>query len=363
MHNSILHFWAAFLSISIMSASNAQYTEVINSNRPSQSMGAFSVGKNVYQWEQGISFRQGAFDSFYNASYAGLGTQIQLRVGIYKEQLEVLGTVDYQMDELTFQNAFGNTTMQRKGIRDFSAGVKYLVFDPFRNTDKYKPNLYSYHANNRIRWRDLIPAVSIYAGAQFATVGIYPYQESFYSLFNFNYSPIIEPTVSGAAMLILQQHLKPGFVLIHNVGMRYITADIQQKKLIGTLTYSTRDNWSVFGEYQIDDSLLYRDITLGAGIAYLLTENLQLDLAAHHSMKTTPQLLTAGIGVSYRIDKHNIFTGQPQDIRELKLARRNRKDARKEKKAVRKAEKRTNKGLRKLDKKQKRIDRKLNKMR
>ena len=363
MHKSITHFWAALLSIFIMSASNAQYTEVINSNRPSQSMGAFSVGKNVYQWEQGISFRQGAFDSFYNASYSGFGTRIQLRAGILKEQLEVLGTVDYQLDELTFQNALGKTTSNRKGIRDLSAGVKYLVYDPFRNTKKYKPNLYSYHANTRIRWRDLIPAVSVYAGAQFATGGIYPYQESFYTLFNFNYQPIIEPAVSGTAMLILQQHLKPGLVLVHNVGMRYITADIQQKKLIGTLTYSTRDKWSVFGEYQYDDSPLYRDVTLGAGIAYLLTDDLQLDLAVQHNIKTTPKLLMAGVGVSYRIDKHNIWAGQPQDLKEVKQSRKDRKNAFKEGKAARKAEKRTNKGLRKLDKKQKRIERKLNKMR
>ena len=363
MHKSFTHFWAALLGIFMLSTSHAQYTEVINSNRPSQSMGAFSVGKNVYQWEQGISLRHGTFDSFYNASYTGLGTRVQLRIGVLKEQLEVLGTLDYQMDELEYENAIGKTTTSRKGVRDFSAGVKYLVYDPFRNTEKYKPNLYSYHANNRVRWRDLIPAVSIYAGTQFSTGGIYPYQEPFYSLFDFNYRPITEPTISASAMLILQQHLKPGLVLVHNVGMRYITADIQQKKLIGTLTYSTREKWSVFGEYKIDDSPFFRDITLGTGIAFLFTENLQLDLAVQHSMKITPKLLTAGIGVSYRIDKHNIWAGQPQDLKEIKQARNDRKKAFKEGKVARKAEKRTNKGLRKLDKKQKRIERKLNKMR
>ena len=363
MNKFFTHFCAAILILFMIGNVNAQYTDVINSNRPSQSMGAFSVGKNVYQWEQGISFRQGAFDSFSNASYSGLGTRVQLRVGVLKEQLEVLGTVDYQMDELIYQNAIGKITTNRKGFRDLSSGIKYLIYDPFRNTEKYKPNLYSYHANNRIRWRDLIPAVSVYAGAQFSIDGIYPYQESFYNLFNFNYRPIAEPTVSVTGMLILQQHLRPGLVLVHNVGMRYITADIQQKKLIGTLTYSTRENWSVFGEYQINDSPLYRDVTLGTGIAYLLTEDLQLDLAIQHSMKTTPKVLTAGIGVSYRIDKHNIWDGQPQDSKVVKQARQNRKKAYKEGKTARKAEKRNNKGLRKFDKKQKRIERKLNKMR
>ncbi|MGB0273663.1 MAG: transporter [Flavobacteriaceae bacterium] len=363
MHKSFPHILGVLLSILMLSVVKAQYTEVINSNRPSQSMGAFSVGKNVYQWEQGISFRHGDFNTFQNASFIGLGTRMQLRVGLFKEQLEVVGTMDYQLDELSYQNALGKITVDRKGLRDFSVGAKYLVYDPFRNTEKYKPNLYSYHANNRVRWRDLIPAVSVYAATQFATGGIYPYQEPFYPLFNFDYRPIEEPTVSVTGMIILQQHLKPGLVLVHNIGMRYITANIQQKKLIGTLTYSTRDKLSFYGEYQIDDSPLYRDVTLGAGVAYLLSDDLQLDIALQHSVKTTPKLLSAGIGVSYRLDKHNIWNGQPQDLKEVKQSRKERKKLFKEENAARKAEKRTNKGLRKLDKKQKRIERKLKKVR
>jgi hypothetical protein len=346
-----------------MTFSHAQYTEVINSNRPSQSMGAFGVGKNVYQWEQGLSLRQGNYNSFYNASFLGLGTRIQLRIGLFKEQLELLGTVDYQLDELRYQNAVGKHTLNRKGLRDFSAGVKYLIYDPFRKTDKYKPSIYSYHANNRIRWRDLIPVVSVYAGVQFATDGVYPYQEPFHHLFDLNYRSIKEPTVSPTAMLILQQHIKPGIVLVHNIGMRYITADIQQKKVIGTLTYSTRDRWSFFGEYQLDDSPLLRDVTLGTGVAFLFNDKLQLDAALQHSLKITPKLFSVGIGVSYRIDKHNRWAGQPQDLKQARQARSYRKKAFNGDKRTRKAEKRTNKGLRKLDKKQKRIERKLNKIR
>ena len=35
----------------------SQYTEVINSNRPGTSQGAFSVGKNVLQFELGEIFQ------------------------------------------------------------------------------------------------------------------------------------------------------------------------------------------------------------------------------------------------------------------------------------------------------------------
>ena len=339
--------------------SMAQYTDVINSNRPSQSMGAFSVGKRVYQLEQGLSFRMGNFSAFQDASYTGMGARTQIRIGLFKEQLEFIGSADYQIDALRYSNAVGTYNIDRNALRDLGTGAKYLVYDPFRKVEKYKPNLYSWHANNRIRWRDLIPAVSVYAGAQFSTGGIYPYQENFLPLFDYNYRPITEPFVSGTAMLILQQHLRPGLVVVHNIGMRYITADVQQKKLLGTITYSTQSKWSFFGEYTIDDSPLYRDLSIGAGVAYLFNSDFQLDVAVQQNLKTTPSLLTAGIGISYRIDRHNIWNEELQNIEIKKQLKESLKSDKKENKKIRKAEKRTGRGLKKLDRKQKKIERKI----
>ena len=348
---------SAVLTLPLLSM--AQYTDVINSNRPSQSMGAFSVGKRVYQLEQGLSFRMGNFSAFQDASYTGMGARTQIRIGLFKEQLEFIGSADYQIDALRYSNAVGTYNIDRNALRDLGTGAKYLVYDPFRKVEKYKPNLYSWHANNRIRWRDLIPAVSVYAGAQFSTGGIYPYQENFLPLFDYNYRPITEPFVSGTAMLILQQHLRPGLVVVHNIGMRYITADVQQKKLLGTITYSTQSKWSFFGEYTVDNSPLYRDLSIGAGVAYLFNSDFQLDVAVQQNLKTTPSLLTAGIGISYRIDRHNIWNEEPQNIEIKKQLKESLKSDKKENKKIRKAEKRTGRGLKKLDRKQKKIERKI----
>ena len=348
---------SAVLTLPLLSM--AQYTDVINSNRPSQSMGAFSVGKRVYQLEQGLSFRMGNFSAFQDASYTGMGARTQIRIGLFKEQLEFIGSADYQIDAFRYSNAVGTYSIDRNALRDLGTGAKYLVYDPFRKVEKYKPNLYSWHANNRIRWRDLIPAVSVYAGAQFSTGGIYPYQENFLPLFDYNYRPITEPFVSGTAMLILQQHLRPGLVVVHNIGMRYITADVQQKKLLGTITYSTQSKWSFFGEYTIDDSPLYSDLSISAGIAYLFSSDFQLDVAVQQNLKTTPSLLTAGIGISYRIDRHNIWNEEPQNIEIKKQLKESLKSDKKENKKIRKAEKRTGRGLKNLDRKQKKIERKI----
>lgn len=359
MRLSLLYMLCFSTVLTIPNTTVAQYTEVINSNRPSQSMGAFGVGKRIYQLEQGLSFRMGNFSAIQDASYSGIGTRAQIRVGLFKEQLEFVGTADYQIDALRYSNAVGTYKISRNGLYDLGAGAKYLIYDPFRKVDKYKPNLYSWHANNKIRWRDLIPAVSLYVGAQFSTGGVFPYQENFLPLFNYNYRPIKEPLVSATAMVILQQHLRPGLVLVHNVGMRYITAEIQQKKLLGTVTYSTKSKWSFFGEYIVDDSPLYSDITLGTGVAYLFSSNFQLDVAVQQSLKTSPSLMRVGIGASYRIDRHNIWNEEPQNIEEKKQKRAARKSEKKENKKIRKADKRTGRGLRKLDRKQKKIERKI----
>ena len=358
MRNYFVHISIATLLI-IPFLATAQYTDIINSNRPSQSMGAFSVGTNVYQWEQGLSMRSGSFSSFYNARFLGIGSRAQLRVGLFKEQLEFVGTLDYQMDQLSYTNALGSFSIVRNGFKQAAFGAKYLIYDPFRNVDKYKVNLYSWHANNKFRWRDLIPAVSVYAAAQFNLGDVYPYQYPFHSLFRFNYKPIVEPAISANAMVLLQQHIRPGWVLIHNAGMQYIATDFSSIKVIGTLTYSHRDKWSFYGEYQLDDGVLYRDLSVGAGAAYLFNRNFQLDVAAQVNLKDTPQLLTVGLGIAYRIDRHNIYADAPQSIAEQKEAKKERKKTQSESKSAKKTERRINKGLRKLDKKQKRLERKI----
>jgi hypothetical protein len=268
--------------------------------------------------------------------------------------------MDYQEDTFEYINSLGSLKTNRKGFKEATFGAKYLVFDPFRNVDKYKPSIKSWRSNNRFRWQDLVPAISVYAAAQFNLDNKYPLRETFAPLFRWNYRPISTPAVTGTALMLIQQHIRPGWVLVHNVGIQDITSKFTALKIIGTLTYSHRDRWSFYGEYQLDDSVLYRDLTFGAGAAYLLNRNMQLDVAVQTNRKETPHLFSAGIGLSYRIDKHNIFADEPQSIAELKKVKSERSRTKVDAKFTRKAERRTNKELRKLAIKQKRIERKIN---
>ena len=77
--------YLCFMSCSLIgSFVHAQYTDVINSNRPGKSQSAFSVGKNVFQVESGIySFNENHYLLLSESN--GFGTDLSLRYGLMKE--------------------------------------------------------------------------------------------------------------------------------------------------------------------------------------------------------------------------------------------------------------------------------------
>ncbi len=266
----------------------SQYTDVINSNRPGLSVSAYAVGKNVIQLEAGLLYEQ--------SDHAGLntqsniwGTDISLRYGLLFETLEL----NY---EGTFQN--GNTTFGNTGVSqnftDFSRnrlGLKFLIYDRFKNPERNKPNLYSWRANHVFQFKNLIPSVSIYGGATF-NIGDNPFY-------------LGDPTVSYRAMVATQSKLTPRFVLITNTAYDRISTDFPELNFLISLSYAFRNpKWSTFVENQFIDSDRYSDVLIRAGIAHLLKENLQLDINMGASFKNTPSRIFVSAGGSYRFDFH-----------------------------------------------------------
>ena len=68
-------------------------------------------------------------------------------------------------------------------------------------------------------------------------------------------------------------------------------------------------------------SQLSSDIFLTAGAVYLINENIQVDGFLSHNLKDTPAMFSAGVGVSYRIDRYN-DSGIPYEIKELRKKRK-----------------------------------------
>ncbi len=268
----------------------AQYTEVINSNRPGVSKSAFSVGTNVLQFEVGpYILKEEHTPLKYEVS--GFGADFTARYGLLFEQLEVNVEGIYQNDTFTDNRSIISSETKRSNFKNFTVGAKYLVYDPYKNAGEDKPNLYSYHANFGFKWKSLIPAVAVYAGANFDTPD----------------NPYTAPGIEGFSpkvMIATQNNFSGGWVLVMNFLKDRIGTDFSDFQYIVTLTHSFSPQWVVFAETQGIQSDFYADNLFRVGGGYLWTKDFQLDTAITFNSKDTPSVFSVNFGASYRFDFH-----------------------------------------------------------
>ena len=312
-----LHLFLIF----ICTVASSQYTPIINSNRPGLTQGAFAVAPGVYQVEIGTSYRQNQFVAMAQAKSQGAGFTLDFRTGLILQNLELIYRVDYHNDQLEFNNVSGRLRYNRKGTTRNTVGFKLLLFDPFRNAKWYKVNTKSYKANKGLRPIDLIPAISAYFGSELSFGNIYPYGEPFSPIFNLKTPELKQDEISGELMLITQNHFLNNFVLVTNWGRRYLGSAYEQNYMSSSLMIPIKKRLMSFVEQVSVKSQLSSDIFLTAGAVYLINENIQVDAFLSHTLKDTPAMFSAGIGVSYRIDRYN-DSGIPYEIKQLRRQRK-----------------------------------------
>ena len=261
-----------------------QHTDEINSNRPGETMSAFSVGKSVFQVESGV-YGIKENHSILNYDANGFGVDMTLRWGLFLEKLELIADFQYQYEQVTSPLSI----VDKSAFKQTILGAKYLIYDPFKNYEKIA-NLYSWKANHSFNWRQLIPAVSVFAGANF-TFADNPYY----------FSP--DAAISPKAVLIAQNHLGDGsWVFVTNIIADYIGTDYPSYGYGITLTKGFNRKWSGFIENQGYKSDFYSDSILRGGAAFLVHNNLQIDASISTSLKDTPSILYGGFGFSWRYD-------------------------------------------------------------
>ncbi|MCB0462591.1 MAG: transporter [Flavobacteriaceae bacterium] len=269
---------------------SAQYTEVINSNRPGLSKSAFSVGTNVFQLELGpYIVKEKHTPLQYEVS--GFGADFSARYGLLFEQLELNIEGTYQNDTFTDNRSAIPLENSRGNFKSIALGAKYLVYDPYKNSEEEKPNLYSYWANRKFKWKELIPAVAVYAGVNFDTK-------------NNPYTAAGVEGISPKVMVATQHNFVGGWVLVMNFLKDRIGSDQSDFQYLITLTKSINQQWVVFGETQGIQSDFYADNLFRFGGAYLWNKDFQLDTALTVNTKDTPSVFNVSLGASYRFDMH-----------------------------------------------------------
>ena len=276
---------------SILSSSfvtQAQYTKEINTNRPSTSMGAYSVSKGIIQLEGGYIYQN---DEFHTQKInTQNNAQLQIRYGEITEQMEFIADLQYT----SYNQELYETTASNSGFRQLNFGVKYMIYDHYKYYVE-KINVYSWKANQRFKWKRLIPAVAVYVGAQFNTKH------------NFYYPEL--PGTGLKTMLIAQQHLSNRFSITYNfIGENVTDNAFRSLNYIVTASLGLSPRWSIFGEHSgIFDrkyqtlSIPFKDeAAIKGGLTFKVTPNLQFDGFAGTSLGNTPHKIQAGIGVSWR---------------------------------------------------------------
>lgn len=310
------------LSVFCVSTLSAQYTELINTNHPGGSQGAFSVGTNVLQLESGLSYGKEKH-SLLETETTGFAVDYNIRYGFWKERLEVSWIGEFQSNSVTDNRSAISHEYKLSNFKSNTIGAKYLIYDPYRKRELKGPNLYSWKKNNKFQVEDLIPAIALYVGANF-------------DFADNPYTPEAESSISPKFVLSTQNNWIGGWVFVTNIFVDRVTTDYPTYGYIVTLTHATNQYFSIFLENQGFKSDFYSDQLLRGGAAALINPDLQVDLSLTYSFKDTPSKFYVRAGVAYRFDMHD--KDEYLEDKEIKEKEKAEKKEKKDKKESRKEE-------------------------
>ena len=263
---------------------NAQYTEVINSNRPGFSESPYSVGTGVYQLEAGFFHKSSEIVRTFTIPES-TGFNMTFRTSFLSDKLEFNTNFTFQKDKVAFKNVFTSHYFTT-GISDFSVGAKYLVYHQ-EYEDKSK-EVRSWKRRHAFDWKRAIPSIAVYIGMHTNLVN------DLYKLEG------ITPKVG----VLLQNNLSNKLNIITNIFYDKIQSEYSEFTYIVTGTFSINDSWSTFLEHQGSYNTYQINNNFGTGIAYLANRHFQVDASTRLNFNGKTTEVYAGVGFSFRLDRY-----------------------------------------------------------
>ena len=337
-----------FLILFNLSLINSQYTETINSNRPGSSAGAFSVGKNVLQFELGYENSLYKHTQFNNSKISENDLNYVIRYGFLHNNLEVILDGEYSSNKIN--DFVKNKNCNKSYLGKQTIGLKFLIYDPFKNKKWHSVNLLSWKKNRNVKLTDFIPALSVYTGLNYIPDKANSFDDPFNIFKKGSIFELNEKSVNSKVGLITQNHFLGKWVLVNNISLDRLGTSYSILNLITTLTHNYKNpRWSSFLEFETFKNDIYSDNYYKFGTAYLFNNDLQIDSSFGFNSKKTPSNYYVSLGISIRFDWY-------ED--ELPVNRKEKKALKKERKKNTKKTKKDYKLIKKQDKINKRFDRK-----
>lgn len=234
----------------------SQYNETIRTGRPGQAIGAFTVGNKVLQFQQGVDYST-ILDS--NASNHVLLNNNVIRYG-FLETFEFSALIDYQNNYYQFDSA--ESSLQ--GLSNLHLGFRVHITDQkgWRPTTGFQMRL-------------SIPNLSADYKAE-------------------NIAPVMVFVANWA--LPKSMSFATNWILSYNGNDQYPTG-----KYVLNFAFPIHNKWSGFIENfgQVNQSVF--QTRFDGGFAYLLNNDVQLDISAGYGDNQNVKDVFISTGISWRI--------------------------------------------------------------
>lgn len=252
MKKICLACWLLFICIH----ANAQFNETIRTGRPGQSIGAFTVGKGVFQVQSGFDYF-GSKISSSNRSEGVLNNTV-MRFGL-TEPFEISALVEYKTESIT-ENDVKRTV---NGLSALDVGMRYHIYSG----------------------KGLIPNVG------FQIRGRLPVLAEEYKI----------KDVAPRFIIVTSQQLSNTFTLITNLGAAWNGNNSSPRgTYIVNLSFPFNDKVGSFVETFGGIERGTATINFDTGLAWLVTNDLQLDLYGGYGKNQGIETYFTSIGVSWR---------------------------------------------------------------
>ncbi len=241
----------------------AQFNETIRTGRPGQSIGAYAVGKNVFQLQTGVDFGKSNGPTL-NAKRNS--TNAVFRYGLTKT-FELNSAFEYRSDKFrTDTNKFTNSVLSNAAV-----GMRYNILEGMNKQ----------------------PAIGFQLTFQLPIIAkVYNLQQK-----------------APKFLVIVSENISNKVELTANVGGSLNGNDAVPTGIyVLNLSYSINKKWGTFIEnYGNLKNNVYHN-RWDAGIAYLATNNLQLDIYGGAGLNSGNSDYFFSVGISYRVLTKNQTT-------------------------------------------------------
>jgi len=249
---------------------SAQYTDIINSNRPGYTENAYSVGKKIFQVENGVSTH--VYSNINTTTKIIFQNDVNLRFGLLSEKLEI---------NLASRYAYVDEEVKHL-LEPSRIGVKYVVYDhKIKNNNQ---EIRSWKKRTAFNWSKLIPTVAIET--------------------RYTYRPNKQGYKGISTGILMHNHLNAVWNILTNIRYDGVNSEYEQYIASMSSNYSISQSWSSFVESYNTFSKIKNSYEIGGGFAYLVNKNLQLDVSTRARLSDKKTALQLALGFSWRLDRH-----------------------------------------------------------